>query len=131
MAETFGEALAAVRTSRPGTARDHLSQSELAGAAGFDHSYISRLERDQRTPSREAVLLLGRVLQTTPAELDRLLIAAGFLPQDPAGLLAGEPELAAAWRVLHDPATTDRDRAEFRELLGLLVQQSTRRRAAA
>jgi transcriptional regulator with XRE-family HTH domain len=131
MAETFGEALAAVRTSRPGTTRDHLSQSELAGAAGFDHSYISRLERGQRAPSREAVLLLGRVLQTTPAELDRLLIAAGFLPQDPAGLLAGEPALAAAWRVLHDPAATDRDRAEFRELLGLLVRQFTRRRSAA
>ena len=131
MPETFGQVLAALRTSRPGTTREQLSQSELAQAAGVDHSYVSRLERDQRVPSRESVLLFGRVLAATPAELDRLLVAAGFLPQDPARLLDEEPALAAAWHFLHDPAVPDPVRADFREMLALLVQQFTRRRAAA
>ena len=131
MSETFGQALAAVRMSRPGTTREQLSQSEVAKAAGISHSYISRLERDLRVPSRDTVVLLGQVLQATPAELDRLLTAAGFLPHDPASLLAREPALAAAWRYLHDPLVPERDRADFREMLGMLVQQFTRRRAAA
>ena len=130
MPETFGAALAAVRATRPGATRDQLSQSELARLAGLDHSYISRLEHDRRAPSRDAALLLGRVLGATPAERDRLLVAAGFRPDDPAGLLAGEPALAEAWQILSDPHTPERDRAEFRELLGLLVRQFARRRAA-
>jgi transcriptional regulator with XRE-family HTH domain len=130
MAETFGEALAAIRASRPGTTRDSLAQAELARRAGLDHSYISRLEADLRAPSHEVVLLLGRVLAAPPAELDRLLIAAGDLPRDPTSLLSGEPALVEAWRVLHDSGLPERDQAEFRELLGLLVRQFTRRRAA-
>jgi transcriptional regulator with XRE-family HTH domain len=131
MPETFGEALAALRATRPGAAREQLSQSELAKRAGLDHSYISRLENDRRAPSRDAVLRLGRVLEATPADLDRLLLAAGYAPDDPVGLLADEPEFVAAWRYLRDPAVPDRDRADLREMLAMLVRQFARRRGGS
>jgi transcriptional regulator with XRE-family HTH domain len=130
MGETFGQALAEIRSSRPGMTRERLSQSELARAAGVDHSFVSRLERDLRAPSRDTVLLFGQVLAVTPAERDRLLMAASFLPTDPTSLLTGEVALAAAWRFLRDPAVAERDRADFRDMLTLLVQQFVRRRAA-
>ena len=35
--------------------RRRLSQSRLAEAAGFDHSYVSRLESGTRMPTRDAL----------------------------------------------------------------------------
>lgn len=56
-----------------------LSQSRLAERAGFDHSYLSRLERGDRSPSRGAVNDLAVALACTDAEHDTLLMAAGYL----------------------------------------------------
>lgn len=117
MPETFAQVLAALRTARG------LSQSRLAHEAGFDHSYISRLEAGKREPSRETVTALAEVLTLGHAELDRLLIAAGFRPTDDSNLFADEPALAEAVRLLRDPRLPEPMRANIREVITLLVKQ--------
>ncbi len=117
MAQTFAQVLAELRTMRG------LSQSRLAHEAGFDHSYISRLEAGKREPSRDTVLALAEVLTLRPVELDRLLIAAGFRPTDDSSLFADEPALAEAVRLLRDPRLPEPMRANIREVITLLVKQ--------
>ena len=46
-----------------------LSQEALAVAAGLDRTYISMLERGERTPSLGTVLLLARALNTSMTSL--------------------------------------------------------------
>ncbi len=67
----------ALRQSRENSG---LSQSRLAARAGYDHSYVSRLESDTRAPTRDAVLSLGNAMGLAEVERDYLLAAAGFLP---------------------------------------------------
>lgn len=55
-----------------------LSQVRLARHAGISHSYVSRLEAGNRTPTRAAVERLAAALVCTAAERDALLLAAGF-----------------------------------------------------
>ncbi len=117
MAQTFAQVLAELRTMRG------LSQSRLAHEAGFDHSYISRLEAGKREPSRDTVMALAEVLTLRPVELDRLLIAAGFRPTDDSSLFADEPALAEAVRLLRDPRLPEPMRANIREVITLLVKQ--------
>ena len=79
-APSFGVLLATFR-GRAGTREGkRLSQSELAERAGFDHSYVSRLECGIRMPSFETVLDLAAALELSEADTDRLLIAAHFPP---------------------------------------------------
>ena len=117
MAQTFAQVLAELRTMRG------LSQSRLAHEAGFDHSYISRLEAGKREPSRDTVMALAEVLTLRPVELDRLLIAAGFRPTDDSSLFADEPALAEAVRLLRDSRLPEPLRANIREVITLLVKQ--------
>jgi transcriptional regulator with XRE-family HTH domain len=114
---SFAEVLAELRSARG------LSQSRLAHEAGFDHSYISRLEAGKREPSRETVLALAQVLELDAANLDRLLVAAGFRPLDDSNLFADEPAIAEAVRLLRDPRVPEAMRANFREVMTLLVKQ--------
>jgi transcriptional regulator with XRE-family HTH domain len=114
---TFAELLGELRSRRG------LSQSRLAHEAGFDHSYISRLEAGKREPSRETVQMLAQVLQLDPAALDRLLVAAGFRPLDDSNLFADEPAIAEAARLLRDPRLPEATRANIREVMTLLVKQ--------
>lgn len=59
------------------------SQMRLAMKAGFDHSYISRLESGQRKPSYDAVVTLSRVLKLEGEERRRFFAAAGYaVPED-------------------------------------------------
>lgn len=117
MTTTFAEVLAEVRNARG------LSQSRLAHEAGFDHSYISRLEAGKREPSRETVLALAQVLELDPRQLDLLLVAAGYRPLDDSNLFADEPAIAEAVRLLRDPRVPETMRANFREVMTLLVKQ--------
>lgn len=70
----FGQFLKKCREKVP------LSQSKLAEACDFDHSYISRLESGNRMPTREAVLLLGKAMGLQPGSdhFEILLDLAGF-----------------------------------------------------
>ncbi len=97
------------------------SQSRLAREAGFDHSHISRLERGGRTPSRAAVERLVDALGLDPTAEDQLLASAGYLPVDPASLLADEPVLMHALAILEGspPSVADRLRAAISDAVWL------------
>ena len=71
----FGDVLREKRQSR-----HRISQSKLAELAGFDHSYVSRLETGARNPTREAVEFLADALNLDQRERAELLVAAGFTP---------------------------------------------------
>lgn len=98
-----------------------ISQSLLAERAGFDHSYVSRLEAGVRTPTRDAVAALAEALGLDAAGQDALLAAAGFLPTSAGSLIVGEPELADALDLLRDESVPARTREHVREMLRLLV----------
>jgi transcriptional regulator with XRE-family HTH domain len=72
----------------------HLSQLALAGQASISARHLCFLETGRSNPSREMVLLLGRVLDVPLRERNVMLLAAGFAPvYAETGLDA--PELAA------------------------------------
>ena len=71
---TFGAQLARARMIAG------LSQNRLANEAGFDHSYICRLEAGQREPSRAAVAALCSVLGLDEYDTGLLHVAAGYVP---------------------------------------------------
>lgn len=61
--------------------RCHYSQAGLARMAGFNHSYISRLESGNReTPTREAIDALATAMVLDAADRDALMIAGGYVP---------------------------------------------------
>ncbi len=100
-----------------------VSQSKLAERAGFDHSYVSRLESGTRTPTREAVGQLALALGAHPSGQDELLAAAGFLPREVSSLLSEEPELSAVLDVLRNEHVPEEVRRLIREHLRLLAAQ--------
>lgn len=111
----FGAVLHRLRESR------RMSMNALGECAGFDHSYISRIESGQRTPTRNAVGAMADAMFCDRAETDALLAAAGFLPVGSAPPLTGEPEVAAALAVLTDPAVPEGRKAWLRRMIrGLL-----------
>lgn len=122
---TFGIALQDARVMR------RVSQSKLAARAGFDHSYVSRLESGTRTPTREAVLHLAGALGLDAAGTDQLLSAAGFLPGDVASLLAGEPDLVQVLEVLRSDVPEIAKVAIRRQLQAIVDQVTVLREAVA
>ena len=71
---SFGEQLKSLRK------KHKITQVQMSQAASLSKSYISFLESDVRHPSREVVLRLGKILQLSGTELDRLLVAAQYAP---------------------------------------------------
>ena len=63
LAKTVAQNLYSARTSRK------LSQAALAKAAGVSVSYISMLERGQRSPPLETLEALGKALRVSPLSL--------------------------------------------------------------
>jgi len=116
----FGRTLARLRGAQ------RLSQNQLAGRAGLNHSYISRLESGGRgEPSRAVVEQFVTALALDPLghDADDLRMAAGFLPADPAHLLAGETDLAALAALLSNPRLPEPSRTTLRRLLALLAEE--------
>ena len=105
--------------------REHvgMSQSKLAKRAGYEHSYISRLESGTRVPSRDAVTRISRALWLTPEDRARLMIAYGFLPDDPTAVMDTEPELARLYRALRSTTASDRAKRATRMQIGLIAIQ--------
>ena len=97
--------------------RSRLSQSRLAEAAGFDHSYVSRLESGSRMPTRDAVIKLATAMQFDEHDRDGLLAAAGFMPGRIESLLAGEPVLSEALGLLQNRAVPVEVRDDVRNMI--------------
>jgi transcriptional regulator with XRE-family HTH domain len=106
--------------------RSRLSQSRLAEAAGFDHSYVSRLESGSRMPTRDAVLKLAAAMSLDEHDRDGLLASAGFMPGKIESLLAGEPVLSEALGFLQNRAVPAEVRDDVRNMIALLVRQAQR-----
>lgn len=98
------------------------SQERLASESEMDHSLVSRLESGQRSPTREAIAKLARGLQLPTEQKDRLLIAAGFFPEQPENALADEPEVTRIYRILRDEQTPQPVRDNIRALLNSLTE---------
>lgn len=116
--EGFGKTLKHYREAR------RVSQSKLAERAGFDHSYVSRLESGARTPTRDAVEQLSRALELGRVQQDGLLASAGFLPREVSSLLSGEPELTEVLGLLQNNEVPEAYRDSMRQVLRLLAEQA-------
>jgi transcriptional regulator with XRE-family HTH domain len=114
----FGVALKRYREVR------RVSQSKLAQRAGFDHSYVSRLESGARTPTRDAVEQLAQALDLEQVGRDELLAAAGFLPGEIASLLSDEPEITEVLGLLQNHQVPEAYRDSMRQVLRLLAEQA-------
>lgn len=114
----FGPTLKRFREAR------RVSQSKLAERAGFDHSYVSRLESGARTPTRDAVLQLAKALELEGTHQDELLAAAGFLPREVSSLLSGEPEITEVLGLLQNQDVPEAYRDSMRQVLRLLAEQA-------
>jgi transcriptional regulator with XRE-family HTH domain len=77
-----------------------LSQERIAERARMDHSLWSRLESDQRTPTRETIDKIAHGLGLPQSEADHLRVLAGFMPEDPAATVAHNPAMLRLWRFL-------------------------------
>jgi transcriptional regulator with XRE-family HTH domain len=106
--------------------RRRMSQSRLAKAAGFDHSYVSRLESGTRMPTRDAVVKLADAMSLNDNERDGLLAAAGFMPGRIESLFASEPVLSEVLGLLQDRAVPAEVRDDVRHMIALLVRQAHR-----
>ena len=98
------------------------SQERLASESEMDHSLVSRLESGQRSPTREAITKLARGLDLPTEQKDRLLIAAGFFPEQPENALADEPAVTRIYRILRDEHTPQPVRDNIRALLNSLTE---------
>lgn len=114
----FGKLLKALRERRG------VSQSKLAEKAGYDHSYVSRLEGGARMPTREAVENLGSALGLGATERDALLASAGFLPRDLTNLLSSEPVIGEVLDLLKDEKVPSEFRDLMRQQLEVLARQA-------
>ncbi|HUG16488.1 MAG TPA: helix-turn-helix transcriptional regulator [Thermomicrobiales bacterium] len=106
--------------------RRRMSQSRLAKAAGFDHSYVSRLESGTRMPTRDAVVKLAGAMGLADAERDALLASAGFMPGRIESLFASEPVLSEVLGLLQDREVPVEVRDDVRHMISLLVRQAHR-----
>jgi transcriptional regulator with XRE-family HTH domain len=114
----FGATLKRFRETR------RVSQSKLAERAGFDHSYVSRLESGARTPTRDAVEQLSKALELAGLQQDELLASAGFLPREVSSLLSGEPEITEVLGLLQNAHVPEAYRDSMRQVLRLLAEQA-------
>lgn len=109
----FGAVLHQLRQPR------RVSQNRLSERAGFDHSYVSRLESGARLPTRDTVAALADALGVDADERDRLFVSGGFAVPALAALL-DEPAVRAVAGLLVHGAMTDPLRDGLRDqLLGL------------
>ncbi len=114
----FGVTLKRFREAR------RVSQSKLAERAGFDHSYVSRLESGARTPTRDAVEQLANAMDLEQVNRDELLASAGFLPGEVSSLLSGEPEITEVLGLLQNSQVPEAYRDSMRQVLRLLAEQA-------
>ncbi len=114
MTSQFGPTLRRLRRDRM------ISQSSLADRAGFDHSYLSRLEASQREPSRDAVTRLSEAMTLSELENAMLFASAGY---SAAGdLFRTDPELIALAEILWDDSLDAEHREKVRYVLRAIAE---------
>ncbi len=118
--EGFGPALRALRERRG------LNQKQLADRSGLTPSQITRLEHGQRGPSQESIQRLAKAVEATQEELNHLLAAVGFMPEEAVTLL-DEPELVRLSAVLADSRLTPDDRRMLLTYVRLAVEHALAR----
>lgn len=64
-----------------------VSQTTLGKLAGFDHSFVARLEAGKREPSREAVGKLAGTLNLDRSERTAFFASAGYLTDEALSLV--------------------------------------------
>ena len=97
-----------------------LAQKQVAHLAEIDGSTLSRLESGERGVSREVLDRICRVLQLDRHEQLEVLVAAGFLNEDAADVLADD-DVARIARLLHAPALELDDEQMIRQYLQLAL----------
>ena len=100
------------------------SQEKLAEAADVDHSLVSRWEGGSRGVTAEAVQKLAAGLRLSPGDRDRLLMAAGYMPERPEATVLDEPQVARLYRFLKDDAIPAVARNAVRELVAAAVART-------
>lgn len=112
--EQLGRLLAGHRDAR------RLGQKQTARLAGIDNSTLSRLESGDRGVSREVLDRLCDVLGLDRRQRLEVMVAAGFLTEETALLLADD-DLSRLGRLLTDPATDPDDVARLRQFVALAL----------
>src|SRR5215211_4809740 len=97
-----------------------LAQKQAALLAEIDGSTLSRLESGERGVSREVLDRICRVLHLDRHERLEVLVAAGFLNEDAAQMLADD-DVARIARLLHAPALEPDDEQMIRQYLQLAL----------
>ena len=123
--EEFGVLLTRFRVRLPGRGlKGVFAQTQLAERAGFDHSYVNRLEGGERNPTFETVDRLGEALGLTDCELDELTLAAGFVPPHVFELLASETVVRDVLRLLQHEALPLSERETMLNVLNVLASNA-------
>jgi len=114
MLTSFGYLLKEYRLNR------HMTQKELAQAIGVNGSYIARLERDERRPSRRVVTNMAQAMNLSAEDRDRLLASAQHLPEgdlariiEHSGVSLTHPAIQAVANALQDPDLTTHGREQL------------------
>lgn len=113
-----------------------VSQSSLGRSAGYDHSYISRLEvgydendqevRSTRRPTRDAVLRIAAALELGPENRDVLLASALLLPVFSHLSLTMHPTVAQVAQLLADTTIPAYVKEDLQQAVKMAVRQARR-----
>jgi transcriptional regulator with XRE-family HTH domain len=106
--------------------RRGLGQKQAAQLAGIDNSTLSRLESGERGVSREVLDRLCDALGLDRKQRLEVMVAAGFVSEESAQLLADD-DLARLARLLSDPATAPADVARLRQFVALALAYAAAR----
>lgn len=112
--ERLGALLARLRGERG------LAQKQVAQLAAIDGSTLSRLESGDRGVTRETLDRICAVLDLDRPERLDVMVAAGFLTEEAAQLLA-DPNLAALARLITEGAIAPTDAALLRQYVTLAL----------
>lgn len=118
--EELGRLLSGLRTARG------LPQKQVAQLADIDGSTLSRLESGDRGVSREVLDRICAVLELDRRQRLDVLVAAGFLTEEAARLLADE-ELSRLAELLTDGRTLPEDAVTLRQFVQLALAYAAAR----
>ena len=108
---TFGEQIKELRKAQG------ISQRDLAGQAGIDFTYLSKIENNRMEPPSESVI--RRIAEALEANADELLVLANKFPSDLADVLKDHETISVLRRSLEGDFSSFED---FKRVLGKRTQ---------